>query len=66
MTALPRKCFQDRWFQFDFALVVVTFVGQIVASFSQAMSDAMQQVGQCDRELATVQCLKLPNAFRPF
>ena len=40
---MPRKCFYDRWFQFDFVLVVITLLGQIIAAFSEPVAQAMQQ-----------------------
>ncbi|CAE7452806.1 Scn1a [Symbiodinium natans] len=54
------RCFQDRWFQFDFVLVVVTILGQSIASLSEQVANAMQQV----LVLRAIRLLRLIRAFK--
>jgi len=60
LVAKGQKCFYDRWFQFDFVLVVITLLGQIIAAFSEPVAQAMQQV----LVLRALRLLRLVRAFK--
>lgn len=60
LVAKGQKCFHDRWFQFDFILVVITLLGQIIAAFSETVAQAMQQV----LVLRALRLLRLVRAFK--